>query len=499
MEGSMARRIVVPRSNSGKRLSTREWSRILRLYAGGKSAGEIARIFGIQCCSALEGLRRRGIEIRGAHKQKRLEAKQWAAAVLWYKKGLSAPKIALKLGCDKSSILAGLKRRHVRIRNSRKLKFLSKRDRSLLIRLYKSGWSLGRLSKRFKRWPGTISKSLHAHGIKTRYSKKHAALSKRQWALMVRMYRNGWSASRLAKRFARTVTNIVGALRRRGMRIRGSRKQKRLSKRAWSTLVRMYGNGWSGNSLAKKFKVTIQNVIGGLRRRGIIIRGASGHRRHLPHEWRTIRRMYGQGVSSREIGKTFGVPHSTIVRGLRSRGICIRRRHVPQITLSETTAAYMAGLFDGEGHVLIGLSKNKKSQGSHWVGIGITNTNIPVISFLERRLGGCVGCNKRGVLSIKPVRRWNASSRHAARILRLLLPYLRIKKTRAILALKLQSRIEKYGSGRMITANEFMIRENLRARIKKLNGRGIVIRHPEEEKKRREYLEMFKAQNERRA
>jgi hypothetical protein len=203
--------------------------------------------------------------------------------------------------------------------------------------------------------------------------------------------------------------------------------------------------------------------------------------------------MYTRGKSARFIGRAYDVQHSSIVRGLARRGISIRHRQTLEVNLSGYERAYIAGLFDGEGTIVIGVNKQNRKGSSHWIGLSVANTDQGIINYLHKKMGGSVSCNLRSPLSIKPVWRWGVTTRHALVVINLLLPYLRIKRNRALLAIKLYKRIDRYPRGRILSEFELSQRENIRSKIKKLNGRGVFVNHPDLKRKRYDYMRQFRA------
>jgi hypothetical protein len=97
-------------------------------------------------------------------------------------------------------------------------------------------------------------------------------------------------------------------------------------------------------------------------------------------------------------------------------------------------------------------------------------------------------------LSIKPVWRWGVSTRGAVAVLKILYPFLRIKKERAKVALKIQFRIDRYKKP-AITKGEFFIRERMRLKLKALNGRGKFLESPKQKKRVYDYLKRFQAEH----
>lgn len=104
--------------------------------------------------------------------------------------------------------------------------------------------------------------------------------------------------------------------------------------------------------------------------------------------------------------------------------------------------AYIAGLLDGEGCIYI--SKNRPSKRTRTVNpfyrlyVVISNTHLGAMVWLHNQLGGSLAQQKatRTSFSSNPIWNWRLSTRQAARFLEAVLPYLRIKKEQAEVALE---------------------------------------------------------------
>ncbi len=154
---------------------------------------------------------------------------------------------------------------------------------------------------------------------------------------------------------------------------------------------------------------------------------SKGIRADLPLE---IVRLYREGLSAPTIAKRFGVHRVTVQRYLKRLGI----KRLPGFRSVDFTpppqkliCAYIAGLFDGEGSVCI------RRNGS--IQVSIYNTHRETMRWLHSLLGGYL----YGYLSTKKARKliwkWTRSGAANCRaFLQMVLPYLRIKRTRAIKA-----------------------------------------------------------------
>lgn len=113
-------------------------------------------------------------------------------------------------------------------------------------------------------------------------------------------------------------------------------------------------------------------------------------------------------------------------------------RSLPRtLSISEVEKAYFAGLFDADGHIAIAEGQNKVGSNSYWpVGqIGLRSKDSAVLYSLREDF--------RGNLSFfnnSTAMRWNLSSSDCIRSLYTTLPYLRVKKTEALVALSFWQR-----------------------------------------------------------
>jgi len=140
------------------------------------------------------------------------------------------------------------------------------------------------------------------------------------------------------------------------------------------------------------------------------------------------------------------------------------------------TLAYAAGIFDGEGHVIIHVlrRKDRNIKLYHEVELAITNTNLEMLLWFKSEFDGTVTAEHpgRGHFGSKPIWYWKLTSAKATQFLKAILPYLIIKKLQAELAIEFQNRcIGKYG--RNLTPEGIALREQYRQKMKELN-------HPKE-------------------
>lgn len=110
--------------------------------------------------------------------------------------------------------------------------------------------------------------------------------------------------------------------------------------------------------------------------------------------------------------------------------------------MKKTDVAYLAGLVDGEGYIGIKRSKayacQQRKTPSYHVRIQVRMVDEGAIRFLSETLGGTYFLEKPHAHGGRPLYCFSASDLKAAHIIRTLLPYLRIKRAVAVVALSLR-------------------------------------------------------------
>ena len=136
------------------------------------------------------------------------------------------------------------------------------------------------------------------------------------------------------------------------------------------------------------------------------------------------------------------------------------------LKLSRTEKAYIAGLFDGDGCVCIGLLKPLRYALNHYLIVGITNKDLSIMKWLKRKLHG-------GIVSHKEYGKndwyvWRLKSSLALELLQQIYPYLKIKKKRAKLAIEFQ--LTKQHITKSNRLKELRKRDKYRIKISNLNS-----------------------------
>lgn len=101
--------------------------------------------------------------------------------------------------------------------------------------------------------------------------------------------------------------------------------------------------------------------------------------------------------------------------------------------MSDAETAWLAGLFDGEGHISIDTRLNRTTRG---VKIQITNTNRELLEKAQDVVGtGYITTRYHDNPRHKPTYDWHTTGRNAKLLLQTMLPWLIAKRTQAQSAL----------------------------------------------------------------
>ena len=101
---------------------------------------------------------------------------------------------------------------------------------------------------------------------------------------------------------------------------------------------------------------------------------------------------------------------------------------------SEVDDAYMAGFFDGEGCVTISRPRSRKN---YQLEVNVGNTSRDVLEWVQRNYGGRLhDMQGSRPARYKPYSVWQVSGVEATDFLRQVLPFLKVKREEAELAVK---------------------------------------------------------------
>ncbi len=133
--------------------------------------------------------------------------------------------------------------------------------------------------------------------------------------------------------------------------------------------------------------------------------------------------------------------------------------------------AWMAGIVDGEGSIMI--QKVTKKSGLHPEYRLILRVNVSVgqdLSRFSEKFGSKIYPGKAPTSTSRPYRIWLVYGKTALSVLKVLLPYLVWKKDKAALAISFQEGLKT--SRPTLSAEEVAKRELFYLAMKKLNFRG---------------------------
>lgn len=130
----------------------------------------------------------------------------------------------------------------------------------------------------------------------------------------------------------------------------------------------------------------------------------------------------------------------------------------------EKILMYTAGLFDGEGCVMIQRKRN-----TFWLHVRVTSTDQPIVNWMYAHFGGSVGVQSpnKNVKNCRPCWYWDIQSKAASTFLARIEPMLVIKREQAKLALEFQSRLGGRGVNQL-EPEEVVIRETYKRRLVEL-------------------------------
>ena len=146
-------------------------------------------------------------------------------------------------------------------------------------------------------------------------------------------------------------------------------------------------------------------------------------------------------------------------------------QRIPYGPAKAIEAAYVAGLFDGEGSVSIASARAQHGTfPQYWLFLNITNTDEGLIAYLRERFGGFVTSARQRQAHHRPCWKWTLQSEKAVEFLRLIRPHVRIKGPQIDLALEFQRRKRRWHH-KHLTAEVIEQRANLKRALSALNSR----------------------------
>ena len=146
--------------------------------------------------------------------------------------------------------------------------------------------------------------------------------------------------------------------------------------------------------------------------------------------------------------------------------------------MKRTDLAYIAGIVDGEGSISISRYGGKRN--SSYCRLTVTNTSEWLIRWLQFSLGGSVSVYKRKEESHKIAYNWYLNEHLTLDALKLILPYLRIKRPQAEIAIQfLEGRFRGKHRNKYTDSKIQIVEEAQRITMCNLNQRGVKRLHDE--------------------
>lgn len=135
--------------------------------------------------------------------------------------------------------------------------------------------------------------------------------------------------------------------------------------------------------------------------------------------------------------------------------------------------AYAAGLFDGEGSVMIVFRPESKwSRPTYCLQTQLVSCDRCLVDWMQDRFGGSISTFQPSTATgrARVAHNWITGSRLAAQFLEAILPFVILKRERILIALQFRKTITT--GGRPITPELLEIRKTLHAEMRLLNQRG---------------------------
>ena len=145
----------------------------------------------------------------------------------------------------------------------------------------------------------------------------------------------------------------------------------------------------------------------------------------------------------------------------------------PGVRYVDTDMAYLAGFFDGEGSImLIPSTSVNRGPGRYRLTLAVSNTVEHSVVRYAITFGGSVLPIAAKNARCKSSYRWMITSAGAERALMAMLPFLKVKKDQAQVALDFRSTQQRPLRGQKLSAEEVSHRDQLVTKLRDLNSKG---------------------------
>jgi hypothetical protein len=148
--------------------------------------------------------------------------------------------------------------------------------------------------------------------------------------------------------------------------------------------------------------------------------------------------------------------------------------HIGNLMNHSENLAYLAGIIDGEGSLLLWMNKSSNERGQFNLRVNVTSTDKCLIDWIFNNFGGSIyECNspsRKSQPNWKKQYVWQINRPEMLEFLKKIYPFLIIKKERCEIAIKFRETFET--RKRNLTKEIFQIRLSLYHQMKHLNHRG---------------------------
>jgi hypothetical protein len=136
--------------------------------------------------------------------------------------------------------------------------------------------------------------------------------------------------------------------------------------------------------------------------------------------------------------------------------------------------AYLAGIIDGEGSLLLWMNKSSNQRGQFNLRVNVTSTDKCLVDWIFQNFGGSIyECNspsRKSQPNWKKQYVWQINRPEMLQFLKEIHPFLIIKKERCEIAIRFRETFAK--RQRRVSKDSFDLRLSLYEQMKHLNTRG---------------------------
>jgi len=111
-------------------------------------------------------------------------------------------------------------------------------------------------------------------------------------------------------------------------------------------------------------------------------------------------------------------------------------RQIARIEPTEEDKIYTAGFFDGEGYVGVYQAQTGINAGHYQLKCSVTNSNLAILQWIQARFGGAIRIKQAKLEKYQHIYHVTWVSANCKIFLQQIIPYLKIKKQQAEIALK---------------------------------------------------------------